>query len=137
MEKNVMRQRGGERELRERGRDWERERERENKYLAKGMKLIKWNKKDRIWTHFHWHWITLPFIMCICLVKLQGSLCPYLWTPWEFWSLKLQRGQRRITKLSLLDALPSIFLMWNIWNQILKNNFPLSIYSELCFSGDS
>ena len=92
---------------RERGRGYE--------YIwPKGMQLIKWNTENRMWTHHHWHWITLPFTMCICLAKLHRSLFPYLWPPWEFWSLKLQRGQRRITKHSLLDALPSILLIWSI-----------------------
>ena len=35
----------------------------------KGMQLIKWNAENRMWTQHRWHWITLPFTMCVCLVK--------------------------------------------------------------------
>lgn len=35
----------------------------------KGMQLIKWNAENRMWTQHRWHWIALPFTMCVCLGK--------------------------------------------------------------------
>lgn len=53
-------------------------------YLAKGNELNKMKQRGEGVDTLSLTLDHIALLMCVCLVKLHRSLCPYLWPPWEF-----------------------------------------------------